>query len=201
MEFSFEQFNEGDVNSESPAIFIGTGRPGQVVKGYLTSGKITVGDTVVDEEGNWRLEIPRSFFPEDGGLVELEFEYASESYPVSKAISVESPQSGLSPLIIGIIAVSAIIIILAILAYFFIEVETDEEFNDENKEDEVAATYDWANNRQQNLQSEVNQYQNNQVIYQADPNPNFEAYIQQLISQGYDEYTARTYAEQYRDRF
>ena len=32
-------------------------------------------------------------------------------------------------------------------------------------------------------------------------NPNLEAYVQQLISQGYDEKTARAYAEQYRDRF
>ena len=40
VEFTFEQFNGQDVNTENPAIYIGTGRPGQSVKAYMTAGKI-----------------------------------------------------------------------------------------------------------------------------------------------------------------
>ncbi len=206
VEFTFEQFNEGEVNTDSPAVFIGTGRPGQFVKGYLTSGKISVGDTVVDEQGNWRLEIPRSFFPEDGGLIELEFEYASESYALANGISVESPSSGFSPLIIGIITISVIVVILGILAFLFIEIEKEDELSQENDIVEENP-YAWANQQQQQQQQQHNhhneavQNQLNTSNYQNVTNPNFEAYIQQLISQGYDEYTARNYAEQYRDRF
>ena len=40
-----------------------------------------------------------------------------------------------------------------------------------------------------------------QMMEQNPHLPKLEAYVQQLIVQGYDENTARAYAEQYRDRF
>ena len=39
VEFTFEQFNSEEVNTDNPAIYIGTGRPGQSVKAYMTAGK------------------------------------------------------------------------------------------------------------------------------------------------------------------
>jgi len=197
VEFTFQQFNTNEVNSESPAIYIGTGRPGQTVKAYMSSGKLPLGEAIVDETGNWRLEIPRTFFPEDGGIIEVEFEYASEQYIVSEGISVEAPDEGLSMLMIALIVVSVLVVVLGILAYFFVEFEDEEEFIMEQETQVNEDPYAWGNKNNQ-TQTVVQPTIPQSV---ADPNPNFEAYVQQLISQGYDEVTARAHAEQYRDRF
>ncbi len=197
VEFTFEQFNSEDVNTDNPAIYIGTGRPGQSVKAYMTAGKIPLGEAIVDEEGTWRLEVPRTFFPEDGGVVEVEFEYASDSYPVSGGLSVESPEEGMSIMMIGLIVI-VIVAILAVLAFFFIEFEDEEDDFSIEEQSGTNETYAWAQNQQQTQQQAVVQTIPAQNV---DPNPNLEAYVQQLITQGYDETSARAYAEQYRDRF
>ena len=64
-------------------------------------------------------------------------------------------------------------------------------------ENEQNNTYSWGNTQQQ--QQTV--FTPTAPAATADSNPNLEAYVQQLIVQGYDENTARAYAEQYRDRF
>jgi len=201
VEFTFQQFNEEEVNSLNPAVYLGTGRPGEVVKAYMTSGKISLGEAIVDDEGTWRLEVPRTFFPEDGGMIDVEFEYASDSYIVSNGISVESPDQGMSLFMIILMVVIALVILLAILAFFFVEFEEEDDiFSIGEMEDTVSDTYSWGDmNQQQAVETpavETIQVQNN-----IDSNPNFEAYVQQLIAQGYDEATARTHAEQYRNKF
>ena len=98
-------------------------------------------------------------------------------------------------LLIGLVALVAL---LAVLAYFFVEFEDEDEIDfseGQNKTDVAADTYAWGNHQQQQIT------QTPQVQMNTDPNPKLEAYVQQLISQGYDEKTARDYAEQYRNRF
>ena len=198
VEFTFQQLSTDEVNLENPAIYVGTGRPGEVVKAYMTAGKISLGEAIVDDEGTWTLEIPRSFFPNDGGIIDIEFEYASDPYNVANGISVESPDQGMSLWVKLLIGLAVLVGLLAVLAYFFVEFEDEDEMDfseGQNKTDVVADTYAWGNNQQQ----QVNQ--NPPVQMNTDPNPKLEAYVQQLISQGYDEKTARDYAEQYRNRF
>ena len=96
VEFTFQQLSTVEVNLENPAIYVGTGRPGEVVKAYMTAGKISLGEVIVDDEGTWTLEIPRSFFPNGGGIIDIEFEYASDAFNVANGISVESPDQGRS---------------------------------------------------------------------------------------------------------
>ena len=96
----------------------------------MTAGKIPLGEAIVDDEGTWRLEVPRTFFPDDGGVIEVEFEYASDSYPVSGGLSVESPDEGISFMMIAIIGI-IILTILGVLAFFFIEFEDEEDDYDD----------------------------------------------------------------------
>jgi len=200
VEFTFEQLNSEEINSENPAVYVGTGRPGEVVKAYMTSGNLPLGEAIVDEEGTWRLEIPRTFFPEDGGVIDIEFEYASDPYIVANGISVESPDQGMSLWMKLLIGFVVLVVLLAVLAYFFVEFEDEEELEfiiegEQEKND----TYAWGNQEQQQVAQPVVQTMPSQSV--PDPNPKFEEYVQQLISQGYDENTARTHAEQYRNQF
>jgi hypothetical protein len=197
VEFSFQAFHSDEVNSENPAVYIGTGRPGQVVKAYMSSGKISLGEAIVDDEGTWRLEVPRSFFPEDGGNIEIEFEYASNSHMVSGGIAVESPDEGMSLIIIILIIFAVLVVVLGALAYFFVEFEDEDDFLMEQEAEPQKDPYAWG--KTNNTQQEVAPQTTSQSM--VDSNPNYEAYVQQLISQGYDEPTARAHAEQYRDRF
>ena len=91
-----------------------------------------------------------------------------------------------------------ILAILSVLAFFFIEFEDEEDDYDDLMVTENIQnnTYSWANTQQQQTVSTPTL-----PVTTTDSNPNLEAYVQQLIVQGYDETSARAYAEQYRDRF
>ncbi|MED5485987.1 MAG: hypothetical protein VYE59_05160, partial [Candidatus Thermoplasmatota archaeon] len=117
---------------------------------------------------------------------------------VANGISVESPDQGMSLWVKLLIGLAVLVGLLAVLAYFFVEFEDEDEMDFSEGQimsDHVADTYSWGNNQQQQVT------QAHQVQMTTDPNPKLEAYVQQLISQGYDEKTARDYAEQYRNRF
>ena len=92
---------------------------------------------------------------------------------------------------------------MGLLAFFFIEFEDEDDDYDNLTAPKV--------NRIIHIPGEIQQQQQQQqqqTVFTptapaatTDSNPKLEAYVQQLIVQGYDENTARAYAEQYRDRF
>ena len=84
------------------------------------------------------------------------------------------------------------------MAFFFIEFEDEEDDYDNLMAPENNRIIHILGNTQQQQQTV---FTPTAPATTTDSNPNLEAYVQQLIVQGYDENTARAYAEQYRDRF
>lgn len=179
VDFTFEIFNSGAVDDGNPAVFVGTGRPGETVKAYLTRGHLPLNETVVDADGNWRMVINRNLFPSDGGSIDVTFVYASTDYELAKGVNVEGQNSGMAWWAISLIVIGLLVAILGILAYFFVEFEDEEDEFTMQGEEPKEDPYAWGRERQQQEQqaaaaqqqaAAAQQYQP-QGLAQPDPQP------------------------------
>ena len=136
VEFTAERVDEGVVKFSDSAEFKGTGLPNSVVTARLVKGDIKLNDTVVGEDGLWKMDITSSALDGDG-TYEIYFEQDGQSIGKDDSNSItlkkgESVAEGVETWVWVVIAVVVIAILLAVGAFFFLE------FEEEFEEDEIA---------------------------------------------------------------
>ena len=136
VEFTAERVDEGVVKFSDSAEFKGTGLPNSVVTARLVKGDIKLNDTVVGEDGLWKMDITSSALDGDG-TYEIYFEQDGQVIGKDDSNSItlkkgESVAEGVETWVWIVIAVVVIAILLAVGAFFFLE------FEEEFEEDEIA---------------------------------------------------------------
>ena len=152
--FTAKRVDDGPLVFGDPANYEGTGLPGSQVKARLIDGDIIVNSTLVKADGIWAMDISSSQLGDDGNYA---IYFIQDGQTIGKdsdssAITLQAgnPDAGgiSSWMLIGL-SVVAVIILLGVGAFFFLEFEDFEE-----EEDGSAATkeaeedpYAWAKKR------------------------------------------------------
>ena len=140
VEFTAERVDSGEVTSDDPAVFRGTGLPKSLVEAKSTASDTYINQTVVKDDGTWMMEISYSQLSEEDGNIEFYFEQngqiigenAKGQGDSSNKLSLdrgESDEEGMATWIWVTLSIVAFVILLAVGAFFFLEFE---EFEDED---------------------------------------------------------------------
>jgi hypothetical protein len=133
--FSVLRENTGDVSFENPAMFSGQGLPGSTVEALIQQGGMRINSTRVLSDGTWEMEISQSQLNTEGSrniIFEMDgqvFQNTETSADQSWSLSVASDSDSMGGIGLIILGVVALIAILAAGAFFFIEFE---ELDDED---------------------------------------------------------------------
>jgi len=151
IDFSVER-EDGDISQpiveDSPAIFTGRARPGEVVFLRIADGNREVNRTTADSNGWWTMEVSEGQLA-GSGLKDVYFQYGADVTPIELQSGMPKEESSNSMLMI-IIGVIVVALLLGLFAFFFVEFEDEEEFGEKNYDEEDAIPHDpyaWAKER------------------------------------------------------
>jgi hypothetical protein len=155
--FTVERVDSGDITVDDPAEFRGNGLPGSTVIARFADGNAKLNSTRVLSDGSWNMELTAGQLSGVEGSSEVIFEmdgqifkFAGQAENAEFSVRVSSGNDGGSGLLfIGLIVV-AVLALLGVGAYFFIEFEELPDEDDLTGEDspEEVDPYAWAKNKQ-----------------------------------------------------
>ena len=124
--FSWERVDSGLVSGDDNAVFAGQGRPGVEVTARLNDGsRLLLNSTIVDENGNWRMEISQTMLGD--GNHDIMFEYSGEDYSVATSLQSGQFEEGSLLWLWIVIGVVVVVVLSGLLVYFFVEIEIDDD--------------------------------------------------------------------------
>ena len=136
------------ITEDNPAIFTGRARPGEVVYLRLTDGKREINRSIAGSDGYWKMEVNERQLS-GSGLTDVYFQYGASEIPVTlQSGEVIEESSGMVLYTIGGIVILAIL--LGLFAFFFVEFEDEEGFEEQKYSEEAVAPvdpYEWAKDR------------------------------------------------------
>ena len=124
LSFVVNEPEDSRIGDDEIAIFTGTGLPGKTVT--ATIGGNPVNNTVISSDSTWQMGIPGSRI---SGSATPQFKYGGETYEPGFKITV-SDDEGTG---IGVMLILGVVILLgaiAAFAYFFVEIEEEDEAED-----------------------------------------------------------------------
>ena len=157
LDFTAER-EDGDwddpITETDSAIFSGRARPGELVFLRIADGDREVNRSVAGTDGYWQMEVSVGQLS-GSGLTDVYFEYAGDD-SISKTLQSGQPAEEASGTLLYILLGIAIVVLLTgLFAYFFVEFEDDEDFEEEKYQGDTAEPHDpyaWA---KQKVEQEV----------------------------------------------
>ena len=148
VDFSWERVDSGLVSGDDNADFAGQGRPGVEVTARLNDGsRLLLNSTIVDENGNWRMEISQTMLGD--GNHDIMFEYSGEDYSVATSLQSGQFEEGSLLWLWIVIGVVVVVVLSGLLVYFFVEIEIDDDdYLEESEGDLEEDPYAWAKTNQ-----------------------------------------------------
>jgi hypothetical protein len=132
------------ISKSDTLIYSGTGRPDQVVIAE-TSGGLRLGNTKVEQDSTWSIEIPANRF--ESGSNKIVFEYDGEVQPSNEDSTVQlgsadEESSLIMTIVIIVLVLLGIGALVGVFVFFFVEFE---DYPDEDIEPDVEVDpYAWA---------------------------------------------------------
>ena len=160
--FTAQRLDKGPVVFGDSAIYQGTGLPGSIVKARLITGDRLLNSTIVGPDGIWKMELSSGQLGDDGTYP---FYFVQDGQTIGKGgpgvtggsendnsqLSLRSGEvleTGLDTWVWALIGGVAIIILLAVGAFFFLEFEEIDDEDEMNQETFVEEDpYAWAKQR------------------------------------------------------
>lgn len=154
--FSAERVDEGPITPSDPATFRGEGLPGSTVNIRFANGNAKLNSTRVLSDGTWEMDLTNSQLGIEGNeevIFEMDgqvFKFAGQTEDGEFSIVVSSGIDEDSSLLTIILVVGAIVVLLGVGAFFFVEFEEIPDISEEEEALlEVAEDpYAWAKAKQ-----------------------------------------------------
>ena len=124
LSFVVNEPEDSRIGDDEIAIFTGTGLPGKTVT--ATIGGNPVNNTVISSDSTWQMGIPGSRI---SGSATPQFKYGGETYEPGFKITV-SDDEGTGIGVMLILGVVTLLGAIAAFAYFFLEIEEEDEAED-----------------------------------------------------------------------
>ena len=154
--FTVERVDSGEIKSNDPAEFQGTGLPGSQVVIRFADGNSRLNDTRVLSDGTWSMQLTSGQLGDEGRsavIFEMDgqiYQFAGQNEPGEFTVAVASGDGGGSGVLNIVLLVLGVLVLLGAGAYFFIEfedvVDEDELTADDSQPEEDP--YAWAKAKQ-----------------------------------------------------
>jgi len=154
--FTVERVDSGDITVDDPAEFRGMGLPGSTVIARFADGNAKLNSTRVLSDGSWNMDLTAGqlsgiegssdvIFEMDGQI----FKFAGQTENAEFAVMVSSGNDGGSGMLVIAIIVIAVLALLSVGAYFFIEFEEVPDEDELTSDDSPVEDdpYAWAKNK------------------------------------------------------
>ena len=154
--FSAERVDSGPITGSDPATFQGEGLPGSQVIIRFAEGNAKLNSTRVLSDGTWSMDLTSSQLGIEGSsavIFEMDgqtFSFAGQTEDAEFSINVAGSGDGDSGMLGIILIVIAVLVLLAVGGFFFIEFEDIPDEEDLVSDDSVAEEdpYAWAKAKQ-----------------------------------------------------